>query len=179
MSQLYVSGNCPSANYPVVLKEIKKRKRHAVIQWSADDWGHILQSASMYKLRLPNHSYSEAWAKLISIYWSFSAPAALAICTQRQGYDLICLSLCVFILLSLLCSLCAPSTSLPLFHHRFGPSLIRYPTFGLRSFNKVAIWAGMASCSWWFQEDRRTLKMLWLANIVWAFSWVKLLRESR
>lgn len=109
----------------------------------------------------------------------FSAPAALAICTQRQGYDLICLSLCVFILLSLLCSLCAPSTSLPLFHHRFGPSLIRYPTFGLRSFNKVAIWAGMASCSWWFQEDRRTLQMLWLANIVWAFSWVKLLRESR
>lgn len=178
MNQLYVSGNCPSANYPVVLKEIKKNNnkiRRAVIQWSADDWGHILQSANMCKLRLPNHSGSEDWAKLISIYWSFSAPAALAICTQRQGYDLICLSLCVFILLSLLCSLCAPSMSPPCFittsplHssvtlHLGCAFLTRSPSgqewpLGLGSFNKTG--------------------SVWLANIVWAFSWVKLLRDSR
>lgn len=60
--------------------------------------------------------------------WSFPAPAALAICTQRQGYDLICLSLCVFILLSLLRSprsLSAPlgSTAAPALYSSVTPRL--------------------------------------------------------
>lgn len=54
MSQLYVSGKCPSTNYPIVLKGNKKS--HAVIQRSADDWGHTLQPASRHKAELPNHS---------------------------------------------------------------------------------------------------------------------------
>lgn len=89
--------------------------------------------------------------------------------------------LCVYLSCCLYCALCAlpPPMSLPSFHHRFGPSLIRYPTFRLRSFSRVDIWSGKAPCSWRFQEDRRTLETPWLANIVWAFSWVKLLRDGR
>ena len=45
----------PSANHPMVLNGNLK-KGHAVIQRSADDWGHSLQPANRHEAELPNHS---------------------------------------------------------------------------------------------------------------------------
>lgn len=88
--------------------------------------------------------------------------------------------LCVYLSCCLYCALFAlPLCLSARLHHCSGPSLIRFPTFGLWSFTKVAISAGMASCSRRFQDNMRTPKTPWLANIVWAFSWVKLLRDIR
>lgn len=49
-----VSVPSTTANHPIVLNGNKKS--HAVIQRSADDWGHTLLPANRHEAELPNHS---------------------------------------------------------------------------------------------------------------------------
>lgn len=154
MSQLYVSGNFPSANYPVVLKEIIITKKKACSNSVISRWlgAYIAACQPVY-----------AWAAKSLLKWSLSKEAYLNVlvfpCSSSFGHMyteaglrshmsfFVSIYLVVFIALSAL-PLCPPR-----FHRRVGPLLIRYPTFGLCSFNKVAVSAGMASCSWWFQDS--------------------------
>lgn len=92
---------------------------------------------------------------------------------------LVCICLAVFTVVSVLCVLAASLPSrLCLITARALCSLLLY-FFLLCFHNRVVISSESTSCPWQFQDDTLTLKMWRLANIVWAFLGVKLLRGQQ
>lgn len=94
--------------------------------------------------------------------------------------------LCLYLSCCLHCALCSlslspSSSSLSSLCFAAASPLCSFRTllFVLCIHNRVVISEEITSCSWQFQDDTLTLEILWLANIVWASLWVKLLRGSR
>lgn len=168
-----------SANHPIVLngnlKEKKACSNSAISRWLGayvaacqQTWGHAAKS--LLKGSLSKGAYFNVLVFLCSSAFHHMYTEAGA---RSHTSFFVCICLAVFIVLLVLCAL------LSLFHRCFSPLLPCYPTFLLCSHNRVVISSEITSCSWQFQDETLTHKMLWLANIVWAFLWVKLLRGSR